>query len=81
MVGKKLVEVFNLSRDLLSAQQHYDWGLRALKTILRTAGSLRSAARRQDRAEAAAAAAESGLEPGDRAGVHGRKETVWWEQG
>lgn len=24
----KLVEVFALSRDLLSPQQHYDWGLR-----------------------------------------------------
>ena len=28
------------SRELLSPQQHYDWGLRALKTVLRGCGSL-----------------------------------------
>jgi len=27
-----------LIRKLLSRQQHYDWGLRALKSVLRTAG-------------------------------------------
>ena len=27
-------------RELLSPQQHYDWGLRALKTVLRGCGSL-----------------------------------------
>ena len=30
--------VFELSRQLLSRQQHYDWGLRALKTVLRVGG-------------------------------------------
>eukprot|EP01013_Petalomonas_cantuscygni_P031314 TRINITY_DN574_c0_g2_i1.p1 TRINITY_DN574_c0_g2~~TRINITY_DN574_c0_g2_i1.p1 ORF type:complete len:4319 (+),score=1484.83 TRINITY_DN574_c0_g2_i1:236-13192(+) len=36
----KLVEVFRLGQQLLSPQQHYDWGLRALKSILRVSGSL-----------------------------------------
>ena len=39
-LAKKIVTVFNLSKQLLSAQQHYDWGLRALKTILVVAGQL-----------------------------------------
>lgn len=32
------VSLFALSRELLSPQQHYDWGLRALKTSLGIAG-------------------------------------------
>nr|KAG5701774.1 hypothetical protein BaRGS_000764 [Batillaria attramentaria] len=39
-LGRKLVAVFNLSKELLTPQQHYDWGLRALKTILRGCGNL-----------------------------------------
>jgi dynein heavy chain 2 len=38
--GRKLVAVFRLSQQLLSWQQHYDWGLRAIKTVLFTASSL-----------------------------------------
>ncbi|XP_038617598.1 cytoplasmic dynein 2 heavy chain 1 [Tachyglossus aculeatus] len=40
VLGRKLVAIFNLSRELLTPQQHYDWGLRALKTVLRGSGSL-----------------------------------------
>lgn len=40
ILGKKVVAVFNLSKELLTPQQHYDWGLRSLKTILRGCGSL-----------------------------------------
>ncbi len=29
-----------MSRQLLSQQQHYDWGLRALKTVLSIGGQL-----------------------------------------
>eukprot|EP01116_Phalansterium_solitarium_P024803 TRINITY_DN91_c0_g1_i2.p1 TRINITY_DN91_c0_g1~~TRINITY_DN91_c0_g1_i2.p1 ORF type:complete len:4088 (+),score=2028.04 TRINITY_DN91_c0_g1_i2:171-12434(+) len=39
-LGKKLVNVFLLCRQILSAQQHYDWGLRALKTILTVGGQI-----------------------------------------
>jgi len=27
-----------MSKEMLSPQQHYDWGLRALKTVLRGSG-------------------------------------------
>lgn len=37
-LARKLVGLFSLSRELLSVQQHYDWGLRALKTCLGIAG-------------------------------------------
>ncbi|XP_072467338.1 cytoplasmic dynein 2 heavy chain 1 isoform X1 [Notamacropus eugenii] len=40
VLGRKLVSIFNLSRELLTPQQHYDWGLRALKTVLRGSGNL-----------------------------------------
>ncbi|XP_075347137.1 cytoplasmic dynein 2 heavy chain 1 isoform X3 [Mycteria americana] len=40
VLGRKLVAIFNLARELLTPQQHYDWGLRALKTVLRGCGSL-----------------------------------------
>ncbi|MGH0159576.1 UNVERIFIED_CONTAM: hypothetical protein FKN15_075087 [Acipenser sinensis] len=40
ILGRKLVAIFNLSRELLTPQQHYDWGLRALKTVLQGCGSL-----------------------------------------
>lgn len=39
-VGHKLTQVYTLSQQLLSPQIHYDWGLRALKTILIHAGRL-----------------------------------------
>ncbi|GMH35100.1 hypothetical protein BSKO_02968 [Bryopsis sp. KO-2023] len=45
--GQKLVSLFSLARQLLSPQQHYDWGLRALKTTLSTAGKLLRDAREQ----------------------------------
>jgi len=37
-LAAKVVSLFKLMRQLLSQQQHYDWGLRALKTILNTGG-------------------------------------------
>lgn len=39
-LGRKLVALYSMARELLTPQQHYDWGLRALKTILRAGGLL-----------------------------------------
>ena len=38
--ASKVVALYTLSKQLLSPQQHYDWGLRALKAVLNTAGKL-----------------------------------------
>ncbi|KAL7746090.1 hypothetical protein RI367_008587 [Sorochytrium milnesiophthora] len=38
-LGRKIVRVYDMSRLLLSLQQQYDWGLRPLKAILRSAGA------------------------------------------
>lgn len=40
-LARKLASLFSLARELLSPQQHYDWGLRALKTSLSIAGGPR----------------------------------------
>ncbi|KAJ3140439.1 Cytoplasmic dynein 2 heavy chain 1 [Physocladia obscura] len=39
-LGTKVVSVYSLCKQLLSSQQHYDWGLRPLKTVLSLAGRL-----------------------------------------
>ena len=39
MLAQKIVALFGLSKQLLSNLQHYDWGLRSLKTILLSAGA------------------------------------------
>ncbi len=49
-LGQKLVGIFSMSRRLLSPQQHYDWGLRALKTVLKGCGGLLKQAKRADNA-------------------------------
>ena len=40
VIAKKVVSLFKFSKQLCSKQQHYDWGLRALKTILVVSGEL-----------------------------------------
>ena len=39
-LSQKVVSLFSLCKQLLSYQQHYDWGLRALKTVLTVGGNL-----------------------------------------
>ena len=39
-LSHKLCELYLLSKRLLSSQQHYDWGLRAMKAVLNTGGKL-----------------------------------------
>ncbi|CEO98015.1 hypothetical protein PBRA_006129 [Plasmodiophora brassicae] len=56
MLGAKLVSVYDLARQLLSPQRHYDWGLRALKAVLRLAGQLFS---RERHAQATAGSTRS----------------------
>ena len=50
VLGRKIVEIFDLSRQLLSPQRHYDWGLRALKTVLRHADQLIHSEKRERKA-------------------------------
>ena len=45
LLATKIVGLFTMAKELLSYQQHYDWGLRALKTVLGGAGSLLEKAR------------------------------------
>ncbi|KAL3224475.1 hypothetical protein MRX96_026586 [Rhipicephalus microplus] len=43
-LAARLVTAFQLARELLVPQQHYDWGLRALKSVLLACGRMRLAA-------------------------------------
>jgi len=43
VLAKKFMILYRLSQDLLSQAKHYDWKLRAIKTTLNVAGSMRRA--------------------------------------
>jgi dynein heavy chain len=44
MLAKKMVVLYSLAKGQLSKQYHYDFGLRALKSVLVMAGSLKRGA-------------------------------------
>ena len=60
-LGRKMVSLFTVSSQLLSSQQHYDWGLRAMKACLTTGGSLIAAARQSSGLQRLPAEAEREL--------------------
>jgi dynein heavy chain, axonemal len=43
ILARKFTQLYFLCRDLLSKAAHYDWGLRAIKSVLVVAGSFRRA--------------------------------------
>jgi dynein heavy chain 2, cytosolic len=60
-LGRKIACLFSLAQELLTQQQHYDWGLRAMKTCLNTSGVLLSVRQKQEGAKLLTKEAEAAV--------------------
>nr|AAU93603.1 cytoplasmic dynein heavy chain 2.2 [Leishmania mexicana] len=60
-LAKSIVALYRLSGQLMSRQQHYDWGLRPLKAVLRLGGTLLQRWRKENAGAAATRSIEEEL--------------------